>query len=110
MKGRAVSRGWVISGVDLGGRSGRKEKGRIQRWVTKVTQCYLQLGSLENGAHVDIKGKSEPRLLWREPLSYLKTELKLLIFSPKEIIIDPIFKVKGLRHVPCFPIVFIFNI
>ena len=81
-----------------------------KRKNTKVTQRFLQLGSLENGAHVDIKGKSEPRLLWREPLSYLKTGLKSLIFSSKEIIIYPVFKVKGLRHVPCFPVVFIFNV
>ena len=56
-----------------------------KRKNAKVTQRFLQLGSLANGAHIGIKGKSEPGLLWRERLSYFKTELKLLIFSSRKI-------------------------
>lgn len=70
-----------------------------KRKNVKVTQRFLQLGSLANGAHIGIKGKSEPGLLWRERLSYFKTELKLLIFSSRKIVVYSVFKMKGLCHV-----------
>ena len=78
---------------------GRKIWKERKRKNAKVTQCFLQLGSLADGAHIGIKGKSEPGLLWRKPLSYFKTELKLLIFSSRKIAVYSVFKMKDLCHV-----------